>query len=82
MSSDVFVVCSMALTHGAAIALAVWELIRLRRYRADDAGRDHRPAPLPAPPPAGGDAIRKPHGPLPACLIPVRRSPARLLEDA
>lgn len=81
MSPDAFVFTSMTLTHGAAIGFAVWELVRLRRYRDAGDDRDRRPPPVPAPRPKGGEPVRKP---LPACLIPAPPSPApvRILEDA
>lgn len=79
MTPELFVISSMALTHGVAIGIAVRELILLRRHRAGDDGRDRLPPPIPAPRPTGGEPIRKP---LPACLVPVRHKPARVLEDA
>jgi hypothetical protein len=87
MDSETFILLSSALSFGAPMALAVRELLVLRRDRGRDGGggswrRD--PAPDKPPPPAPAPAGNKP---LPDCLVPkpVPRPaarPRRVLEDA
>ncbi|MEN0075994.1 MAG: hypothetical protein AAGC69_16510 [Paracraurococcus sp.] len=78
MEPSTFVLLSGALTYGVPLALAVRELLALRRARHDGSGPGPSATPTEPPPPAGTK-------PLPACLIPERPAmPARqrVLEDA
>lgn len=76
METETFVLLSCALNFGVPLAIAVIELVRLRRER--DGGSDRRPAPhqpAPMPPALDGPAPK----PLPDCLIP-RPLPQRTRE--
>lgn len=64
MDSGLMVTLSIALTHGAAIALGLRELWLLRAPSGGTGKRDPLPAPTP---PLAGDGLPRP---LPDCLIP------------
>lgn len=90
MEASTFVLLSGALTYGVPLALAVRELVSLRRDRGGPGGPDDwRRGKAPVPPKPRGGAPEHPK-PLPACLIeaargaPVggRAKPKRELEDA
>ena len=80
MKPEMYIVLSGALTFGVPLALAVRELILLRRGGGGEpwtrGGARETP---PVPPPAG-------NRPLPDCLVPKRSpgrtAPSRMLEDA
>lgn len=79
MDPELYILLSGALTFGVPVALAVRELLLLRRGGDGSWGRDRARETPPAPTPAGDR-------PLPECLIP-KRSPRpaarpRVLEDA
>lgn len=69
MDSATMIILSGVTTHGVLLALAVRELIVLRRYKDDD-DRDRRrdPDPEPTPPPFEGPSGVRPV--LPDCLRP------------
>lgn len=89
MDTETFVLLSCALNFGVPLAIAVIELIRLRRERNGGGRRPapHRPAPLPPSPALDGPAPLPPGPaldgpapkPLPDCLIP-RPLPRRTRE--
>jgi hypothetical protein len=85
MDSETFIMLSSALSFGAPLALAVRELVVLRRDNGGKRGggswkRDPAPDRPPPPAPAGNK-------PLPECLVPKlpprpAARPRRVLEDA
>lgn len=77
MESATHIALTMALTHGAAIAIGLRELWLLRRpgWRPDPEP-PREPAPWPS---GGGQPVPLAQRPLPDCLIPKRQ---RQLEDA
>lgn len=71
MSPSTQVLLSGALTFGVPLALAIRELIALRRWTGRPGGPDgSADPPLPPPAPPGNAPAVKP---LPACLIPARQ---------
>lgn len=79
MDGETFVLLSGALTFGAPLVFAVWELLTLRRGDGGSWKNDPRPDAPPPPAPAGNK-------PLPDCLIPklppLTPTRTRVLEDA
>lgn len=72
MSGETFVLLNLLLVKGPILALAIWELYKLRYYPKPPE-REERVAPPPAP--MGGDSkplplAPAPLKPLPDCLIP------------
>lgn len=75
MDGAAYVMLSGALTFGVPLALAVRELLELRRRDGGGWEGDGPQAPPPAPPPPRGEK------PLPECLIPkLPARPARMRE--
>ena len=84
MDSETFTMLSSALSFGAPLALAVRELLVLRRDDGKRGGGSWRPEPAPDKPPPPAPAGNKP---LPDCLVPKLPPPRpaarpRVLEDA
>ena len=83
MDSETFIMLSSALSFGAPLALAVRELIVLRRDDGKRGGGSWKGDPAPDKPPPPAPAGNKP---LPECLVPkLQPRPAarpRMLEDA
>ncbi|GAC1345002.1 MAG: hypothetical protein NVSMB18_23810 [Acetobacteraceae bacterium] len=74
MNGTMYVVLSGALTFGVPLALAVRELIELRRRDSGGREEDGPPPEAPRPPPRGGERT------LPDCLRPIARPSARVRE--
>lgn len=72
MDTEWFVLLNCTLSFGVPLAIAVRELVVLRRDRGDGWDRRVPEPPRPAPlPPSGGGEDRRPATPaLPDCLIP------------
>ncbi len=67
MSGETFVLLNLLLVKGPILALALWELYKLRHYPKPPE-REESVAPPPSP--TGGDSKDLPLKPLPECLIP------------
>jgi hypothetical protein len=80
MSPAAHVILCGALSFGAPLVLAIYELMTMRPAGADPSRRS-QPAPVAPTPPSANGAYRKP---LPACLMPAPRAatPERVLEPA
>jgi hypothetical protein len=84
MDSETFIMLSSALSFGAPLALAVRELLVLRRDDNKRGGGSWKRDPAPPRPPPPAPAGNKP---LPECLVPKLPArpaarPRRVLEDA
>lgn len=79
MTGSTFVLLSGALTFGVPLALAVNELVALRRRPDGEWRRDPEPAPLP-PKPLPDCLIPRPVAPRPTAPLPDARAP--VLENA
>jgi hypothetical protein len=67
MSGEAFVLLNLLLVKGPILALAIWELYKLRHYPKPPERQD---IVSPPPGPMGGDSKRLPVKPLPDCLVP------------